>query len=135
MSGRFLILCAVSLILAACSRPESEEQFVREDQIADSCYVFNVEMDDSLATYDLSFYTKFKLRKQPSSLRLDICWISPSGLTGEETVYMDPAVVPSLYRSSVVPTEFGQWTLKVKTPEEPRGMLGLGLINKRNGTR
>ena len=70
------------LLLSAC-RPASYEQFVRADQAPGGVYEFRLDMGDSLATYDLSLYTRvdaglLKADEPARSLGLEICW-SPAG--------------------------------------------------------
>ena len=73
------------------------------------------------------------------NLELRVSWTAPSGESFYETVYMekvDSHGVRELYRSGVVPAEYGEWKLNVRPVDPVKDFLGLGLIAIRNdGTR
>ncbi len=127
------ILCALG-VLAACSRPSSYEQFVRSDGSGE--YSFELELPDTLSSYDISFYSAVDrplfsadtLRSFP----LQVVWRSPSGRYLSETVYYPADSLKARYRSGIVPSEEGSWTLSVTIAPEPRGLRGLGVICRRN---
>lgn len=139
-SGRFALFVstALALLAVACEQPDSTEEFIKAGDAERGLYSFVVALDDSLCTYDFSFYTRIDRPEAKSSLRpmeLSIVWNSPSGQTASETVYMNPAVVCEKYRSGVSPKETGTWRINVRIVNEPKGLRGLGLICERNGTR
>ena len=124
----FYVLALV--LLAACSRPSSREYFLRSDGTGE--YSFDIEMPDSLAAYDISFYAAldrpvFK-RDTLTSFPLQVVWRSPSGRFFSETVYYPASQARALYRSSVVPSETGGWNISVTINPEPEGFRGLGLV-------
>ena len=94
------------LLLSAC-RPNSYEQFIRADQASCGEYVFALDMGDSLATYDLSLYTRvdaglFRADQSARSLGLEICWSPAEAETSPAPVIPDlSSVIPDL--SSVMP--------------------------------
>ena len=131
-------LCAV---LSSCHVPSSEELFIRSDQMKDSMYVFPVKMDDGTKDYTVSFYTIMD-RKGITSLPLAVRWVSPSGKVYVENVSMkvgDSKGDIRLYRSNLVPYEYGVWGLKIKVLKDIPGFRGIGVIcernSKENGTR
>ena len=129
---------ALVLSLCCCSRPTEREIFVKAVNAVGNVYSFELPMEDSLATYDLSFYTRIDSpvsRRAAGSLELDVRWESPSGEAADETVYMDVTSQVETYRSGVSPLEPGVWTLKVQVVNPPEGLRGLGLVCKENGTR
>jgi len=126
-----LFLClAFAVLLAACGRPLSREQFVRSDGSGE--YSFALELADSLALYDISFYTAIDrpLFRQDTltSFPMQIIWRSPSSRYFSETVYYPADSVRVRYRSGLVPSEAGEWTLSVSLAPEPQGLRGLGVI-------
>lgn len=130
----YLLLLGLCLVPAACVRPDSVEIFVPAAKAADGVYIFDFEMADSLATYDISFFTRND-GNVLDSLPLKVMWLSPSGESLSETVYMDPLKVTEKYRSGVRPDECGSWRLCVRPVVEGKGFRGLGIICKENGTR
>lgn len=130
-------LCLLA-VLAGCGRPSSVEMYVRSDKAADGVYIFDFELDDSLATYDFSFYGR-SVGNTLYNVPLKVLWLTPSGESLNETVYMR-AIAPEgtmePYRSSVVPYEYGSWRLSVRPMVEEGEIYGLGLICTRtDGTR
>lgn len=121
------------LVVFGCSQPSENEQFVRADEAPDGVYCFALDFADTLASYDLSFYTK----SPDAPLRLEVIWMdgeSPAGLS--ESVWMQAGELRQLYRSGIKPQHPGDWKLRVRVPGQPDGFPGLGLITKRNdGTR
>lgn len=127
----------LAVLAAACVEPASYEQFVRAGDSASGPYVFELPLTDTLAAYDLSFYTAPPKR----NLRLEVSW---SGFA--ETVYYPAGKSSALYRSEVRPertdfpsdgTEPGSFTISVLVPEPPADFRGLGMIcsRKKDGTR
>lgn len=140
---RIRLLAVVLPLLFACAPPSSTEEFIKVRDARNGIYSFKVDMSDSLAVYDLSFYTRVDRNSLTSSgeaprIRLVATWISPSGETFSETVYLpsgDAEGMVRKYRSGVQPKEPGVWTLNVKAYSQEKGFRGLGLICDRNGTR
>ena len=129
---------AFVLSLCCCSRPTEMEVFVKSADAVGGVYSFELPLEDSLATYDLSFYTRVDApvgHRPQGSVALDVRWESPSGETADETVHMDASKQIEAYRSGVSPLEPGVWTLKVQVVNPPEGLRGLGVVCKENGTR
>ena len=101
---------------------------------ADGVYVFDFEMSDSTKLYDIYFYDRID-GPRPDSLPLNVMWVSPSGESFSETVYMDPARDTELYRSGTVPVEYGGWRICVRPVGVGGGFRGMGMVCKENGTR
>ena len=126
------------LMLAGC-RPASYEQFVRADQASGGEYVFNLDLSDSTASYDISLYTRvdsgiMKAEDPSHSLGLEIRWVADSTFLCE-TVYVPyggRAGSNSLYRSGVRPDPAGEWRVLVRPLDAPAGLRGIGIICKRN---
>ena len=126
---RRLLLVAVVLAAAACARPGSYEQFVRSDGSGE--YSFSLDFADTLQACDISFYTAIDrplLKDTLVSFPLKVVWRAPSGRYFSETVYYPADSVRVRYRSGLVPSEAGEWTLSVSIEKEPRGLRGLGVI-------
>jgi hypothetical protein len=108
--------------------------FIRSDGTGE--YSFPMELTDSTAAYDISFFTVIdKLPMAPDTLGsfpLQLIWRSPSGRYFSETVYYPADSVKAFYRRGLVPAETGSWTLSVSVFPEPEGLRGLGLIVARN---
>lgn len=134
---RLVFLLVTAIVLACCSKPMSSDWFIPSGEAVDNVYDFSFQMEDSLGTYDFSFYTRVD-GVWNRSIRLDAVWYSPDGENFSETVYLRPeirreGVQP--YRIGVEPSVPGDWRLTVSVPDAPEGFLGLGLICKENGTR
>lgn len=139
MRGRRTLLPFFFCLLAACcARPVETEVFVRSADAEGGVYSFPVDMSDSLSSYDFWFYSRL-FSGSRSNLGLRVSWVSPSGESFYETVFMekvDESGVRELYRSGVVPAEYGEWKINVRPIEAGEGFLGLGLICRKNdGTR
>lgn len=122
------------LSLSGCERPAETEVFVRSADAADGVYSFPVDMSDSLSSYDFWFYSRL-FSGSRGNLELRVSWTSPSGGSFYETVFMervDEYGVRELYRSGVVPVEYGEWKINVRPIDAGKDFLGLGLISRRN---
>ncbi len=130
MMRRLLCLIIAAGLLFSCAQPSSYEQFVRSDKSGE--YSFTLDMSDTLAAYDLAFYTLIDRplfqRDTLVSFPLNVVWCSPSGRYFSETVYYPADSLRVRYRSGVVPSEGGEWTLQVSVTPEPAGFRGLGVI-------
>lgn len=116
---------ALCCLLFSCSEPSVQDFFISSAQAP---YEFRMDMSDTLAVYDLVFFTK--CRADVADMRLDVTWISPSGDSVCETVYLPAFGVKGIaapYRSGVAPPSAGEWVLRVDVPDEPEGLCGLGL--------
>ena len=127
---RLLPLLLIVAALASCREPQSREYYLRSDGSGE--YSFNLSLTDSLAAYDISFYTAIDQplfrRDTLVSFPMQIVWRSPSGRYFSETVYYPVAESKVLYRSGLVPSEYGVWNIAVTLPEEPERLRGLGII-------
>lgn len=140
---RASLLAVVLPLLFSCAPPSSTEEFIKVSEARNGIYSFKLDLSDSLSVYDLSFYTRvdrnsLEMKGENPRIRLVATWISPSGKTFTETVYMpagDAEGIIRKYRTGVQPKEFGEWTLNVKAFSQEKGFRGLGLICDRNGTR
>ena len=140
---RSVMPLVVAFVLAACSQPDTYEQFIRVSDAPEGVYAFELDLSDSTALYDFSFY----LRNDKASLwaqaadravPLDIVWEAPSGDSWAERVYLSSGdehgrVVP--FRRDCAPAESGVWTLRVTPQDTDKGWRGLGIICHRHGTR
>lgn len=134
-----ILMAAVFLFGHACSRPDTQESFVKADQCLDGVYDFEFKILDSLASYDFWIYSRAE-DHSIQNLELRVLWTSPSGESFRETVYMKEVEEDGsreLYRSGVVPAEYGKWKINIRAVPEDSGISGLGMICKSNfdGTR
>ena len=130
-----MMIALVSLgMLAGCVKPDSVEIFIPSAKADGGVYVFDLALADSLSTYDISFYTRVD-GAPLDSLPLRVMWLSPSGNSFSETVYMDTSKETEVYRSGISLYEYGDWRICVRPGVENRGFRGLGIICKQNGTR
>ena len=127
----FLVLLA--LLFASCVQPRAWEDFQRLTPSGE--YSFSFELADTLGGYDVSFYTALDRPSHAAdtlvSFPLNIIWRSPSGKFFSETVYYPADSRKVLYRSGLVPSESGTWSLSVSIPSQPEGLRGLGLEVRR----
>ena len=146
MNLRILIVAALAVVLSACSRPTSSEQFVKiGDKGEDGLYHYALDLSDSLCTYDLTFYSRIDCSNaRLSELRdfpMIVNWISPDGRKysekvyfkvrreqGDEDFYSNQYRIP--YRSGIVPVQWGEWemTVRIDSDRYLPGFRGLGLI-------
>ena len=147
-----LLLSLLLPLVLACGRPSTMEQFIKAEDAAASAVSpggvdrFEVDFFDSLATYDISLYTRLadtgaRNRVHGSEpLGLDVRWISPAKETAlEERVYIPYGGirgVKELYRSGVKPGSAGVWTIELRpVAENLLPISGIGIICVCNGTR
>lgn len=133
----FLLAILLSVCMVACRQPSSEEFFLRPDQVAlDGSYRFRLDMSDSTAVYDLSFFTRVD-GDFTGSFPVTVQVKSPSGKKFEDNVYWDVSVQKVLYRKDIRPDEPGEWEISVYV-NNLKGLRGIGVICEkvnRNGTR
>ena len=151
-----LMLAAIAAVGVSCSRPLSTEQYISVDRReANGIYRFSLDLSDSLATYDVSFYSRIDANRLKHSVAKDfslmVTWTAPSGRRFRETVYFGvfdesrgsdsfSSQFLKPYRTGLVPVEHGVWELDVlvNSGAEVPGFRGLGVICKKNlphGTR
>ena len=142
------------LMVSSCvSPPSSKEVFIKNDDRVNGRYKFELDLSDTLASYDINLYSALDCSDDEmhelSSEKLEITLISPSNISFSEVVYFPldglkrkdfPSKLYYLpYRVDIVPEEYGDWTMFVsfdekKDNENIRG-LGMQLIKKSNGKR
>ena len=137
-----ILLPALCLMLLSCVRPDTEELFVKAEDADNGLYIFKVDMPDSLASYDFSFYFRvdqFFTGNGQYTIPMDINWITPSSGTAlKERVYAGGRGNEGMrleYRTGVRVSETGEWIIQVCPRNLPDKFRGFGLIVKRNGTR
>ena len=133
---------AVLCLLVSCSHPHAVEDFrpaAERDSLGRFCY--SLDMTDSAAVYDISFYARLDCPKKQfkalSDVEVDIELLSPAGVAYGETVYIPISEFKSVrngtydcnvvYRSGLVPAEKGMWVMNVSVEDIP-GLRGLGII-------
>lgn len=128
-----LALFALLIVAAACSSPTGGEQFIRGPRHS---YEFKIEVEDTLSLYDLNFYTRLD-GDFSKAQKLVVQWISPQDKYYREQVWMPLSrTVVQPYREGMHFPCTGQWTLKIRPINPPRGLRGMGLSWKIvNGTR
>ena len=136
-----VVLC----MLASCAHPSVVEDFrpaTERDSLGRFCY--SLDMTDSAAVYDISFYTRLDCTKKQikaiGDIKADVELLSPSGVVYGETVYLPIAGFKSdrngtydccvAYRNGLAPVEWGVWTMNL-TLEDLSGLRGLGVINSK----
>ena len=127
-----LFLIALLILAASCRQPVSVERFLR----GTGPYEFAVDFSDSTATWNLDLYSRVDALEAPAEMPLELAWTSPSEAVFTETVYLPFSTGTSFfshealspYRSDVVPSERGVWTLVITVPEPPKGLRGMGLV-------
>ena len=146
MNLRILIVAALAVVISACSRPVSSEQFVKiGEKGEDGLYHYALDFTDSLCTYDLSFYSRMDCSDAKlSGLRdfpMTVVLTSPEGRKYSEKVYFrvqkderDGDFYSNQYRiryrSGLVPVSWGEWEMSVRIDSDRYlpGFRGLGLI-------
>ena len=136
-------LAIIALVaLASCVEPRISEEFKpKSDRDSIGRFCFEVDMSDSLKTYDITFYTRLDCGSSTFILLQDIPvnveFVSPSGESFAEDVFLakDRFVPVSAgtydakvdYRTGCVPVEYGRWNMNITVPEV-RGMRGWGIV-------
>lgn len=150
------VLATLMVATLSCVRPDSVEQYVGiEQREPNGIYRYSLDLSDSLATYDITFYSRIDAGRQRMAeigdFPLMVTWTSPSGQRYRETVFFnvrDKAHGSSFYtsqyrkpyRTGLVPVESGVWdlTVHVNAGNEVPGFRGLGVICRKSlphGTR
>ena len=151
-----LVLAVLAAAALSCARPDSVEQYVgTEQREPNGLYRYSIDLSDSLATYDIIFYSRIDAGRQRMAEAVDfplmVTWTSPSGQRYRETVYFDvrdeakgssfyTSQYIKPYRTGLVPVESGVWdmTVHVNAGNEVPGFRGLGVICRKHlsdGTR
>lgn len=134
MRSNVLILLSVAVLLQSCGGYPGDSEFIKAADAPEGVYSFRADLSDSLATYDISFYSRIK-----EPLMLDVKWVSPAAVPSlRDSVWIAPEgrkPVLALYRSGVCPEEKGVWTIEVRPSNLPSGFCGIGIVKKKNGTR
>lgn len=136
-------------VFSSCRKPSVYERFVQNNDCTEAgVYDFVVDMSDSLATYDVSLYTRVdgdhSGENTSVGVLVDVAWKSPSGIVYSEKVYFPfsegteffsrQAVMP--YRVDTVPVEYGLWELSLRPQVDIAGLRGWGVkCVRKNGTR
>ena len=132
------LILSVAILVSSCREPFSVERFIP----APGPYEFAVDMSDSSAVYDFSFYTRLDgysaALQEARELPLRVTWTSPSDSVFTENVYLPLEGRSSLfsrqvlqpYRRGVRPYQHGVWTLTVAIPysDSREWLRGLGLV-------
>lgn len=137
MSRRLIIALAIAACVAwvSCSRPLRSESYVPND--GSGSYVFDLDMSDSLCTYNLYFFASLRHGETIAGFPVRVYLTAPGGQEYAESVFYDlggGATKP--YRRGLTPVEYGVWRLELKT--DAAALYGLGLICEReygDGTR
>lgn len=149
--GRLLAV-VMPLLVLSCSRPESDELFVRpggKDVMGRYCFI--LDMDDPQYVYDVDVYIPTSADRRhasPFSEDVTVEWKAPSGARYKETVTFSSQTEVQRsffnstflyhYRAGLVPVEYGQWKLSLQFPsdfEEKNHANGIGIRLIRNGSR
>lgn len=143
MNSRLIPVIILLVTLQSCARQLSYESFVKTSDAGAGRYDFSLDLSDTTRVYDLYLFTRVDRSvslgasdRRPQ--KLDIQWISPTGMVYDESVFMDMGDyrgVKQLYRRGIVPSENGQWTLRIRPENVPATFRGIGVICEQNGTR
>lgn len=141
MRNKLGIIVLFLLSVLSCRQPAAMEYFVAGET---GPFEFTVDLSDSTAVYDFELYTRLDGRhrdiESDVETPLTLTWQAPSDSLyletvylplkgGEETFYSRQVRAP--YRSGVVPSEAGIWTIRATLPLSVPGLRGLGLIVRR----
>lgn len=145
MSWGNLIRCAsVLVLLASCSQPSSYESFVTIDKSRGGVYSFDLDMSDSLATYDIWLFNRVIApcghNEVLEDIPVEILWEGADSTSYAESVYMKSGGSKGnkqLYRSGVMLAKPGMVKLQIRPQRVPEGFSGVGVVCERkyNGTR
>lgn len=147
--GAIALIIAFMAVMAGCSRPDSYEEFVRiEDKTADGLYHFPLDLSDSTAVYDVSFFSRIDCtRLRLASIEdfpMTVLWTSPSGVKYSEKVFFPVSSYAGSsgfyshqyripYRTGIVPERKGVWDMAVRIESDRYipGFRGLGVVCKK----
>lgn len=127
-------LLTLLLAVLSCTRPVSEEYFVLKGDAPDGVYSFTLDLSDTTVAYDLSLFVRPDPRDS-SGFPLTASWYQGDSLRFSEDLFFPAGKELVPYRSGVVMAEPGEWILRLEPCCPPAGFSGIGVINRRNGTR
>lgn len=145
-------MAVLPLLMLSCSRPESDETFLRASQRDEQGrYCFTLKMDDPQYLYDVDIYISSSAEGRhslPFSDEALVEWTAPSGAKFEESIVFSSETEAQKsffskfflyhYRAELVPVEYGDWTVSLQFPsdfEEKNHANGIGIRLIRNGSR
>lgn len=159
---RLFILSAVCGLLASCVKPAVQDIFIKSVDAAEGTYVFDLDLSDSLAVYDLYFYSRTdaapRALKRVPPINMTVEWLAPdaTAAVSEENSANDilpqdsvPVLIDTValaavqhgtvrqqYRTGVNPSVRGLWRLRVSVLNTPGHFCGLGIIcERKDGAR
>lgn len=145
MTVRTFLAALVMALFCSCSRPVSDEMFVKNsDRDEYGRYEYLLQMDDSLKRYDIDFIFSMEGNSPDiqafTNLPFHILLSSPSGRLYEEKIWVTREMIMedsdfskrfcAHYRSELEPYERGEWRLYLDVPDEDLkkySILGIGL--------
>lgn len=132
-----LLLSAFLLCAVSCTEPVQGESYVRGPR---RYYEFTLDVEDSLALYDISFCCRYAARiHTDSQMCIGVRWTSPQDSVYSEKVWMkldrgESCVKP--YRARMNFPRSGEWTLRLTPQGHEDDMVGMGIEwRKYYGTR
>lgn len=127
----------VALTVLSCRRPSGEEHFVR----GDGPYTFEIDFGDSLAVYDIDFYTVVDSPDGPAETPLLVRW-SKDTVVFTERVFLPlegegrySREIRAPYRHGVTMADPGTWHIDVSVEDSVPGLRGMGIAVRRDGSR
>lgn len=137
-------ICVAVLVAAmsSCSQPRTAESFVKTSDAGPSGrYEYVLDMTDTLARYDIYFYTRLDVDDSAfgamGDIPVNVFLVAPDGVGYSETVYISKTSfsgksgskdcdVP--YRRGFAPVVYGNWTLFLTVnPDTVPGLRGMGV--------
>lgn len=158
MNNRVLaIIVSFSTLISGClsNSQKSEFSFAQFNAEQGNVVSFQIEMNDSTATYDVYLYMRYNYHYDQSKLPATITVTSPSGLKGSETLQLEGNLAnikkyiaeqeeqgaqlvmqlsesseyydtKALYRSNIRPVEYGLWKIELYIPNI-ENVIGAGI--------
>ena len=119
-----------------------------KDKTADGLYHFPLDLSDSTAVYDVSFFSRIDCtRSRLASIEdfpMTVLWTSPSGVKYSEKVFFPVSSYAGSsgfyshqyripYRTGIVPERTGVWDMAVRIESDRYipGFRGLGVVCKK----
>lgn len=137
-------MCA--LAVASCRKPSAMEFFVlNENRGEDGLYRYELDLSDSLATYDVYLYSRIDEQSSTLSQLDDIpmaaYWTAPDGEVYKDSFYFPvrdakkgffSSEYKLLYREGIAPVQRGKWRLHIDVAqyEGVPVLRGLGVAYK-----
>lgn len=133
-----IIVCCLAVVVAlsliSCSRPASEEMYIKSSEADDyGRYEFILNMSDSTASgYNVDILVSMDCGQKTfgdfDNMPLKMLWESPEKRPFEEDVWISRNDLSEnsrflklfmlRYRSGILPYESGKWKLYITVPEE-----------------